>query len=52
MIEKILHVGKKGVGKQVWFVPNTVGGSGGVTIPGNASNFYPHLSLETVISSI
>ena len=37
---------KLGVGKQVWFVPNTGAGSG------KFCDFFSHLSLETVFPAL
>ena len=47
----------RGAGKQVWFVPNTVGGREGgglglVATPGKFRNFSPLLSLEKVVPSL
>ena len=39
---------KRDVGEQVWFVTNTVCGSGGSTTLEKFCNFYYYLSLETV----
>ena len=41
---------KQGFGEQVWFVPNTVGGSR-VSHNPRKCNFFLHLSLETVKNS-
>ena len=46
ILEKI--EANQGVGEQVWFVPNPVGGSGGSPNPGTFCNFYTHIRLETV----
>ena len=44
---------KRDVGEKVWFVPNTVGGSGGgVAIPGKCCNFSPLLNLETLFPAL
>ena len=46
MIGKIFHIGKnlrkQVIGEQVLFVPNIVGGLGGVATLGMFCNFYPH----------
>ena len=39
---------KQGVGVQIWFVLNTIGGLGGTATPGKVCNIYSHLSLEKV----
>ena len=45
---------KRGVGEQVWFVPNIVGPSwgGGVHNTGKNCNFYSHLSFEIVFHAL
>ena len=39
-------------GGKVWFVPNTVRGSGGRHNLRKIWNFYPHLSLKTVFPAL
>ena len=42
---------KQGFGEQVWFVPNTVGGSRVSHNPRKCCNFFLYLSLETSFCS-
>ena len=55
MIGKILRKiwPKQGIGKQVLFIPNTVGGGpGGSRNPRKFYNFFPNWSLEIVFPAL
>ena len=43
---------KRGVGEQVWFVPNTAGGSGSTPILGKFCKIYSDLILEPVFAGL